>query len=344
MGTKNTSPQDAREEVTIGVMMPLVGDFGAVGEGIKNAALMAAEEYMKSNPTVNIVTPIEDDRFDTKVGIAAFTKLTSIDEIDALLMVSTPIIDAYYENMRTVGIPIASVGLQNNGIGDDNIFQLTAEPKVQTAKFAKSINEFGYTKLAIVHENALPASISFYGAFLENYTGAHEDFLITDVNEARTLAMKIQAAEVDAIVFLNTPTLGAALTKELLAQKITPTEVAFYYDAQLQTGQSEYEKMLGSINVLDGAFVLQYLTPDISAFKEKYEARYGVAPTPFAEYGYDGMITLLETRADDSATWVENLKVLDMDSYTGPMKFDSVGIRIQETDVWVLKGGVAVEK
>ena len=213
---------------------------------------------------------------------------------------------------------------------------------MQTVKFAKRIEEKGHTNLAIIHENALPASISFYEAFQENYKGAHQDFLITDVSEARALALKIKAANVDAVVFLNTPTLGASLTKELLAQGINPKDIAFYYDAQLQTGQSEYQKLVGGMEKLDGAFVLQYLTPDLRAFAEKYEARFGALPSPFAEYGYDGMMTLLNTRTDDSATWVKKLKDVAMETYTGPMKFDAVGIRIQETDIWVLSGGVPV--
>ena len=62
-GSQVPSTPTAVEQKTIklGLMFPLTGQFAGIGEGIKNASLMAIEDYKASHPNTTITTTTEDD-------------------------------------------------------------------------------------------------------------------------------------------------------------------------------------------------------------------------------------------------------------------------------------------
>jgi hypothetical protein len=117
----------------------------------------------------------------------------------------------------------------------------------------------------------------------------------------------------------------------------------YYFDAQLQTGWGEYEKQVGDMNRLNGTFTLQFTVSDLTEFSARYTEKYGVAPSPFAEYGYDGIMTLLNNYNEDNATWVEKIAKTNFKGYSGNVDFDERGIRNQGTEVWKVEGGKVVK-
>ena len=193
-------------------------------------------------------------------------------------------------------------------------------------------------------EPIIPAGISFYKAFTSTYKGVSVDFTINSAAEAKTIATKIQAAGVDAVVIMTMPEAGAQLTKELLAHGVTPSKVTFYYDGQLGTGWAEYKKQLGDMGRLDGSRALQFVTSDLTVFREKYKKEYGTDPAVYAEYGYDGITALLNAHDTNVATWVSTIEKSNFTGYSGAMKFDARGVRLQDAEVWTIKGGVAVKE
>lgn len=94
---------------------------------------------------------------------------------------------------------------------------------------------------------------------------------------------------------------------------------------------------------LNSAITLQFTTSDLTEFKTKYKAMYGIDPSPFAEYGYDGIITLLNNYDTNKTTWIEKISKSDFKGYSGAIIFDERGIRNQGTEVWVVKDGKVVK-
>ena len=92
--TKVITASKEKRVIKIGIMLPLTSQFGTIGEGVGKAANMAIQDYMKQHPNVTITTVQEDDKFDAKVGIAAYTKMTSLYKVDSIFIVSTPVLDA----------------------------------------------------------------------------------------------------------------------------------------------------------------------------------------------------------------------------------------------------------
>jgi branched-chain amino acid transport system substrate-binding protein len=336
--------KEQKQVIKLGIMLPLTGQFGTIAEGVGKAAAMAVTDFEKAHPNIDVITVQDDDKFDPKTGVGIYTKMTTLDHIDGLLMVSTPIIDAAHEKIKADGLPVASVGLQNYGVGKDNIFQLSADANGQIVNLAKFMNENSdHKKVALIHSSNAPALVGFYEAFTSTYTKEYIDFVINSKDDAKTVATKIAAVGVDAVVVLTDPNNGSALTKELLVLRVTPDKVQYYYDAQLQTGWGEYEKQIGDMNRMNDTYVLQFTTSDLTEFQERYKELYGIEPSPFAEYGYDGIMTLLNNYDADEGTWVKKIAETNFPGYSGNVDFDERGIRNQGTEVWKVVDGKVVK-
>lgn len=332
------SPTVINESIKIGFMLPLTGQFGAIGEGIKNAGMMAVEDYSLSHPNVTVNIVNEDDGFDVKKGIPAYTKLTTIDKVNGIMMISTPVIDAIYEKMNADGLPIVSIGLQNNGVTSDNIFQTTLAPIAPIEFMAKFVDSKNHSKTAVIYNNALPATKSFYDAFIKNYTKQHVDFVVTDAQSANVAATKIMSSGFDAVVILEDAVGGPLVTKDLKILD-TKNKLAYYYDLQLSTGWAEYKKLLGDTNKLNGAYALKIKGGDTSVFAQKYKAKYGVDPAPYAEYGYDSTMVLLNNYNANKKTWIGNIQSTSFVGPSGKITFDGDGVRLQEIEMNAVENG-----
>ncbi len=71
--------------VKIGVVTSLSGNLAMIGEGLKNAILMAQEDINKLNLKNKYEFIIEDDAFEAKKTAMIFSKLKNVDKVDAVL-------------------------------------------------------------------------------------------------------------------------------------------------------------------------------------------------------------------------------------------------------------------
>ena len=112
-------------ELTLGLMLPLSGEYAVAGQNYQKGVELALDQYRKSNPDISIRMVIEDDGFETKKGVSAYRKLMDFDKVDAIMMLSTPVIDAIHTDMIKDGIPVMQLGIQTVGVANDNIFQMS---------------------------------------------------------------------------------------------------------------------------------------------------------------------------------------------------------------------------
>jgi len=324
--------------VKVALLLPLSGPFGGIGEGIKNASLMAVEDYKLTNPNLQVDIVVEDDSFEVVKGISAYNKLTTVEKVAGIMMISTPVLDALHEEMKEDGLPIVSIGLQSEGVGPDNIFQTTLAPIAPIEFLAQFVDGKNHQKVAVIYTNTLPAINSFHDAFVQNYSKSKASFVVTDAQTARNVATKIVSENFDAVVILQDAVAGPLVTRELKTLD-TNNELTYYYDLQLATSWTEYKKILGDTNKLNDSYTLSIKGGDTSAFAQQYEIKYGVPPTPFAEYGYDSTLLLIKGYDQDTTVWVSNIQ---NDRFVGPsgeMAFDEDGVRLQEIEVIVVENG-----
>ena len=317
----------------LGVIAPLTGDFGAVGEnvvkGIKTAQAVHAE---KSGNKVDIT--VENDNASAATGLSAFNKLTQVDHVDGLINTFTSTMDAIYQPGKSLGYPVMMEFLQANNVADDYVFQMTLGNEHVWDRYAKYISQSDYdqSKVAVVHSiDAAQASFAKY--FDEAYDKPVTDFVIsTDKNELRTDAAKIAALKPTLIVFFMTPENGAIMTKEILPLISSSTQLA--YDIQLTTGMSYYQQQLGGdLTKINGAIALMFegdqMSPEYKQFLAGYQKLYpGEQPGFLADYGYDSFLTYMDTYDEDNAKWIQNLKRFSGKGASGDIMFDENGIRI----------------
>lgn len=317
----------------IGVIAPLTGDFGGVGENVVKGIRTAQAVYeQKTGKRVELI--VEDDSADAVKGLSAYQKLTQINKVNGLINTFTSTMDAIYKQVGEAGYPVMMEFFQANNVADDNVFQMTLGNDNVWDRYAKYIAGAGYddSKVVIVH-SVDAAQDSFAKAFVAEYKKTATVIVAsTDKGGLRTDAAKIAALNPTMVVFFMTPENGAILTKELLPQISASTQLV--YDIQLFTGISYYQAQLGgNLSKINGAINLMFEGDPKSAenieFVMAYKKLYpNEEPGFLADYGYDTFMTYVNTYNQDGAKWMANLKAVKGVGASGEILFDKNGIRI----------------
>lgn len=322
-------PMVQEQKIKLGLMFPLTSQFGSVAEGVRNASLLAVEEWQKSNPTIKVETVVEDDAYDPKKGVTIYNKFKNIDKVQGIVSISTPVVDALYKTYQTDGIPVVNLGLQTEGVSRDNIFQMFPDAKGQIKPLADYLTKkTDYDSIVIVHSTSDPAYAQFYNEFIKLYPKAYKDVVINTPESSKITANKILATKSQAIVIILPPAVGSAVTKEL--KLLDKDNLDYYFDGSLTTGWSEYKKMLGDTNILNGAITVKTASTDMTAFKAAYKLKYNLEPSIFAEYGYDSTMVILNSYDKNVVTWVNNIQKTSYIGPSGKITFDDNGVKIPE--------------
>ena len=319
----------------IGVIAPLTGDFGGVGENVVKGVKTAEAIYEeKTGNKIDVV--IEDDSANATKGLSAYQKLTQVDHVSGLINTFTSTMDAIYPQVKKAGYPVMMEFFQANNVADDNVFQMTLGNDNVWDRYAKFISGAGYdeSKVVIVH-SIDAAQDSFAKAFTAEYKKPVTTIVTSsDKGGLRTDAAKIAALKPTLIVFFMTPENGAILTKEVLPQVGKSAQLV--YDIQLYTGISYYEAQLGGdLSRINGAISLMFEGDSnsqenkefVTAFKKLYP---GENPGFLADHGYDTFMTYVKAYDKNSSEWITNLKTVSSKGASGEIKFDKNGIRIPD--------------
>jgi hypothetical protein len=200
------------------------------------------------------------------------------------------------------------------------------------------VSDKNHKKIAVVYNTTLTAIVKFHDAFLRNYNNPHEDFVVNDAQSAKVTATKIVYGDFDSVIIFQDGVEGPAVTKELKNLDKT-NKLTFYFYGQLGSAWGEYQKLLGDTNKLNGANFFKIKTEDLSVFKEKYKTRFGSDPAPYAEYGYDSAMIMLNTYDKDNKSWLQKIENTNYKGFSGAVKFDSDGIRLQEAVITTVQNG-----
>jgi branched-chain amino acid transport system substrate-binding protein len=332
--------QNDSAHIKIGLMAPLSGEYAIAGENYQKGIELALEEYRAQHPDAQIELVVEDDGFDVKKGVSAYRKLTGLDKVDAMLTISTPVIDAIHEDIQQSDLIVMQLGIQTVGIADDNIFQTSSAPEEPVKLFAQFIEDnYDFKKVAVVYDNTAGGN-TFLAAFDEGYNKDFTKFVVNDREDLRDHALRINGENYEAVVFLTSPENGALLSKEILALDDTPP--LFAYDAQLQTGFGDYERILGDTNVLNGSISMWLKAGESEKFATAFKKKYGEDPGFVADFGYDTFNILMDNYDSDREKWMDNIQSYESAGPSGNISFDINGIRIQDIVInTIVRGEIA---
>jgi branched-chain amino acid transport system substrate-binding protein len=325
--------------IKIGVIAPLSGEYATAGENMVKGINVALDEYKSKNKDVDIKIVVEDDGFNVGKGTSAYKKLIGIDKVDALITLSTPVIDAIHTEINKDKIPVMQIGIQTVGVVPDNIFQNSpagADGIIALSHYVS--NKMNLSKLAVVYDTT-PGGTEFSKVFQNSYKKPFVDFSITKKDDIRSQVNKIIAGKFDSVVSLNSPENGALIVKELLKLGY---KGQFIFDAQLQTGFADYKRILGDTNQINEAISFWFKDGDKKVFTEEFKAKYNQDPGFVADFGYDSFNTLMNVYSTNDTEWVSSIQSTNTSGASGKIAFDKNGVRKQDISINQVKGGEIV--
>jgi len=325
----------------MGLISILSGEYAAVGENFRNGSVLAQEQYNVAHPDAPIKMTIEDDGFSGGKAVSAYQKLVNVDKIDALINVSTASIDAIYDSVTKLGIPVAQGGEQGRVPSDDNVFGIYPDSIASERDYGAYMKNKGITQMTLAYTN-IDAMLRFVAAFKEGFQGKTTDIIIDSAEtDFRTHALKATSGNPTAIGVFMFPQQGAQFMKEFL--KISKSKPTIFFDTNFVSGYTDYQRIMGDLNVFNGSIVGGMKLEDTQAFKDAYKARYGTDAPFLSDIGYDSFNLLVQTYSPDKATWVANIKKTDFQGVSGEIKFGPTGNRMPETKMMVIQGGKMVD-
>lgn len=329
--------QSAAGPLTIGLITGSSGQYAFVGENYIKAVNLAAEEWNASHPKDQVNIIVEDDAFDGKKGLAAYQKLTTINHISALINEDSPTIDSTYSLITQSGIPVAQGGEQGIEPRDDNVFQLLPGNIATEIALGQYVKDRGLKNITVFLDNNA-TFIRFFNGFKKGYGEVANQLLINpEERDYRSHVTKALATNPDAFLFLTTPEQGANLIKIMREQ--SKKRYQYIFDADVESGFTDYKKILGDTNILNGSIAVMILQHPNVDFAARYKAKYNEDPGIGADWAYDSFNLLMQTRAADWKTWVENMRHVSFEGAGGKVEFDDVGVRKPDFKIGTIENG-----
>lgn len=320
----------------VGMISILSGEYSVVGENFRNGALLAQEEYNLKNPDKQIPFVAEDDGFDSKKALSAYQKLVGIDHINSLINVSSPSIGAIYDLVTKTEIPVIQGGEQTTEPTDDNVFQVLPGSIDLERQLGAYIKEKGFKNPVVVYTNN-DTIIRFKNALIQGFgAGIKEVSIKADEKDFGTHVLKVSSEKPDIVVVIMFPESGAQFVKRYASLGNLP-RLAF--DANVQSGLKDYQRILDGGSVLDGSIVAIIPQSSSPEFISAYKKRFGIEPGFMSDVGYDAFNLLVKTYDRDGKKWIENIKNVQFTGASGPIEFDNVGVRKPEVKFVEMVGG-----
>lgn len=324
------------EPVVIGVISPMSGEIANLGNNFTNGIKLAHAEYMAAHPGADVRLVIEDDGYDQKKGISAYKKLTSVDNVDAIINLSSPTVDGLHDQVKVWNKPFIQLG-EEAIHENDNIVEVYPGQRAALVALGEQAKKDGHKKISIVTQQ-----IAAYERFIDGFEeGFGSDVTITRISptekDMKAFALKVANEKPDAIaLFMGSPASIGFIKAYDQQNKEIPQ---LYFDVSLQLELPTFKSGLGSLSILEGAKGAYIVANTQESFKVAYKAKYGVDAGELADNGYDAFNVLMSAHAADSVTWIANVKKTAMNGASGPIKLDEFGDRLPDYKVVTLVGG-----
>jgi len=323
-------------KIKVGVIAPMSGQYGALGESIRDAISMSFEKDS------NIQVVFEDDSFDSKKAISAYQKLTSIDKVDTIINVDSPSLDAIQtlidkDNILTFHLT------ESNTKKDDTIFQVMPFSYPVFSEVGK-VASTKYKRIAVVYSGSLDifkTDAEYFKKGLDpSVTVA--DFNISANGDVRTDVTKILAFNPDAMTVIVDKDTGIKLLKALSEQE-GQRNVSVICDANIEFVVGDYIKALGSDKMLQGCISANLPTNTAQSFKDEFKAKYKYDPLFISDYAYDAAEIIKKLESVPKKDWKSTVAKMSFEGVSGNVSFDNLGTRPAAYELHIFKDGKFVK-
>ncbi len=319
--TTGPSTSSGTKTYTIGAVLPLTGTFASFGKSMTDAVNLAVSQMnanlSSSGIPVQFKVVTEDDSGTASGALSAFQTLYQSDGVQVVVgPLTTPEVQGiiqYATQNNIVSIPPA-VGSIGTSFTNDTVFE-TGEPTSYALfnEMAQAIIQLGMKNVVFLYrgDTAETAVYNYTGAALRaaninvqsvQFAPAQSDYS----SEVSATSSDVQSILSNGGTNSNTAVFLAGLGTEasnILTHASTDqylTKVRWFGvaadDDQTLLNSSVVGGFMAQVNF---TIPLTYTSssPQGQNFQTKYEAAYGSAPEPYANYAYDnawiGMLSIL---------------------------------------------------
>ncbi len=324
-------------EISVGMMFALTGSEAKMGEDMKQAAELAAEEINNAGGVLGnkIKLIAQDDACDPQTATAAANKLVSQD-VTAVVGgycsgAAIPATGVYHQN----GIPMVVTAANSQKIADQHfpgIFMINGTTVHQGRMAADyMVNQKKSKRIAIVHDNSAFAKDLAEITKKEVEKAGAEVVLFDAVNPDETdfsaLISKLKQAKPDATYWTAYYKGGGLFIKQFKQQGVSGI---------IGVGDGANDKTLVEIAGKDnaeGTFITTSPTaeflPDAKKFIDDYKAKFSQDPGPYSALQYSGIYVLADAikraGSTDKQAITDALANTDLKVLSGQVSFGDNG-------------------
>jgi len=333
-----TKEEKIKETIKIGVIAPLSGSVAFMGEGLRDAILMAKDDLGKTKHKYEII--FEDGQVNSKDFATAANKLINIDKVNAIIDITSAgnAVSPIAEQNQVLHFGIAND--QNIAKGDYNFIHMV--PPIKTTKlFVEELQKRNIKKLGIF-ELKQEGVVALMNALKENLKNSGIEIVTDQMFDSEQKDFKTMIAKAktsNAQIYLL---LAFSPHVEIIAKQINEMGIKTPLTS-IQSFELTKER-----NLFEGQWYVSAVEPKNNYIK-KFEDKYKKSPSLGSMNGYDlfNLIVLASESAKDLNSKNESIKnslitIKNFDGVFGPVTIDNEGIIAFEPAVKIIKEGKPV--
>jgi len=319
----------------VGFILPLSGEWASLGQGIRDAAVLAQEDLRAEGMHIELF--FEDNRGDLATSARLGSTLVTVTKVDALVSILS--------GVGTLLRPIANrAGVLHIGICSEPevadgsysfVNYLTAEQGV--AKFLEHYSRaVGSEKSLAILAAQESGFIRIVRALEERARGQVQvgavELFEKGTTDFRSMLLRVSSKKPGALLIL-----GLSPEIELLAKQARALGITAPFTSIEAFG------LANDTAPFEGGWFVDSATPH-KEFRERFQRRYGRAVTPGAGHSYDSLRMLAAAfQADTRTEALQRFRAIsDFTGVTGKLTVQPQGVIWSEASLKVIEKGEPV--
>lgn len=295
--------------LNVGVILPLTGPSSYIGESIKNGMEIAAAEF---NARQDRPFPLRLEYSDT--GGQPAKAVTAWQAMAASL--SPQAVIAVQEGVKGL-LPLAeadrrvllATSVPDNGVAGVNpwAFRFFINAKSDAGTIGNyAVNKLGKRRFALIYVNDSMGT-SYRESFSETVKRLGGEIVTEQAfgpadSDFRTQVLRVKEAAPDAVYLIGYGKSLSSIPIQLRENGVEATILSVGTISQPDIMAAAGAAVEGCYYTTSEFFTFAPATPELKAFVDAYQARFGQVPVFFEVFGYDALRLILHAAAQDAMT------------------------------------------
>ena len=336
--------------IKIGVIAPLTGNFGLIGERMRNGFELAKEDILKDGE-VSSLDLVYEDACQPKEAVSVARKLIQADHVNILggsfcVVGFVPVVPIF-EQAKIITFNTAPN--PDSVLGKKYVISTNTSIREKAAQIALyAHNNLKAKTAALIYYNT-PLGKDYDKYFTQNFEKAggkviSSEITLVDATDFRTPLAKLKSLNPDLIFVVQLAKPLGILLKQ--AQELGITSIL------MGNSSNEDPTVLSAAGTASEGFVIQSDEPfpktdKINDFTKRFEKKFGQKPDVFAANGYDALQLQVEAyskcKGDTECMLKEFHNTIDYPGVSGNITIKEDGSASKPTIFKVVKNGKFVE-